>query len=196
MFTFIKSENDLKKLQWIIHACGAVSVGLTAMVAYWLFFIQTESYARTWQQTYETDTELINQEHEIHNQLQDARQELEQLEERLSELTALIPDRPEESHFLAQLSELAATTGLQIRDFRPGDSEQSNQVHQLSVQLTGSGDYECLCHFLDGIQSLERLTHVSRLKVDPAAEDGLHPVDMKLTIFFANDSSVTQVAKQ
>jgi Tfp pilus assembly protein PilO len=200
MKSLIKSETDLQRLRWTVHGCGALVTVLIVFTAWWIAFYQTETDVQSWRASLAEDSLLLNDEPRLRSQLRDSTRELQTLEGRLNELTALIPDRPEESLFLAQLSELASSTKLQIRDFRPGGVQQSNEVMQLSIQLTGTASYECLCRFLDGLQSLRRLTQVSQLKVSPGVTEGIYPVEMELTIFFANQNdaaeSTTKVARR
>ncbi|MCP4787262.1 MAG: type 4a pilus biogenesis protein PilO [Fuerstiella sp.] len=115
---------------------------------------------------------------------------------RLDKVTALIPHNPEESLFLAQLSMLADDSTLTIQNFRPGRPEENDRVQRIRVQLTGEGSYEGICKFLDGLRSLPRLTHVSKLQIDPITVSGTYPLDMELSIFFAagSDSAATKVA--
>lgn len=184
----------LTQLRIAVHGIGLAGTIAIPLAAYALLFSTNDRHAEEWSAAIKVDSEIVRQEVELIAEWENTESELLTLKQRLEELKAQIPNGPEESRFLAQLSKLAEEAELGIRNFRPGPAEDSNDVKRIRVKLSGVGSYECLCRFLDGLQSLPRLTHVTTLKIDPADSDGQYPVDMELSIFFAGNRAKTTKA--
>lgn len=200
------------KLRLFVHGIGVLITVSILSVSYFLFLTSSESREAVWTSSIDADRALIAQRDEIRSARELAECELFAMSQRLDELTALIPHTPDESRFLAELAELAGHTGLVIRNFRPGPPEEagspdhpaaaarangaaeSSPLQRIRVNLSGAGSYEGICRFLDGLQALPRLTHVSRLDVIPEAGSQLYPVELELSIFFA--AQTTQVARR
>lgn len=178
-----------------VHAAGS-AVALTIVLAGYTLLgashscDETDCIARI-----EEGKRLIDQSEMLHEILELNECELFEHSQRLERLNALIPYRPESSRFLAQLAKLADSSELDIRNFRPGTPEDKETIKRIKVQLTGAGSWECICRFVHGLHSLPRLTHVSRLSIDPINADQQYPVNMELSIFFAADDSSTRIAR-
>ena len=170
-----------------VHATGLAVTLLIAGAGYLTSFATTQARAEVCQQSISENAMLLDKADMIVRRRDLAETEVAALSSRLRELTSMIPDAPLESQFLAQLTALSEECQLSIRDFQPGPVEQTENLKQIRVRLFGHGSWECVCRFLDGLQALPRLTHISRLKMAHGEESGIYPVDMELTIFFASD---------
>ncbi len=101
-----------------------------------------------------------------------------------------------ETEFLAQLSELAAATDLKIHELRPGDEVDQKTHRELPIYLTGETSYDSLCHFLAGLEKVDRLTQLTALQVNAGTgESDTFPVTMTVTIFFAPSAVKSQPAE-
>ena len=181
-----------RQLRLAVHSCGLAIVAVIAATGYVTSFAATEDQEDAWQQSIAHDENLLQQQETILFDRENTECELFAMSRRLEELTAMIPNEPEESRFLAQLSALADESQLSIQNFRPGPPEDTHNVKRIRVQLSGAGSYECICTFMDGLQALPRLTHVSRLTIDPVDSSGMYPVQLELSIFFAADGNQDQ----
>ena len=173
----------------VVHTTGIAVTLLIAGAGYVTSFATTQARAEDCQQSILENSMLLDKADMIVRRRDLAETEVAALSSRLRELTSMIPDAPLESQFLAQLTALSEECQLSIRDFQPGPVEQTENLKQIRVRLSGHGSWECVCRFLDGLQALPRLTHISRLKMTHGEESGVYPVDMELTIFFAGDSA-------
>ena len=168
-----------------VHGIGLAGVITIPALCYTFFLAENAQQVAACSSTIAADSAIILNRAELTEQRENTECELYALKQRLEELKAQIPNAPEESRFLAQLSKLAEESQLGIRHFRPGPPEDSNDVRRIRVQLSGVGSYECLCRFLNGLNSLPRLTKVSMLKVEPPNSERQYPVNLELSIFFA-----------
>lgn len=118
------------------------------------------------------------------------RGELAELDRRAGRLTKQIEavrkriaGQSGEEQFLSQLSELAEREQLKIREHSITPPRPFAGRWQMQLTVFGSGRYESICRFLDGITRLPRLCRVDRLDVT-TAPDGVYPVELTLAIFF------------
>ena len=184
------------QLRAAVHVTGAIVTLLIAAAGYSIGFVSDTNQETTWKNSIESGQELLKIREQIAQDRDIAECELFAMTRRLEELTALIPNNPESSRFLAQLAHLGAESELGIENFRPGPPETTDNMRRIRVQLSGTGRYESICRFLDGLQTLPRLTRVAKLQVDPPGENGLYSVSMDLLIFFAaNQLASTKVAR-
>lgn len=114
------------------------------------------------------------------------------LDERYAEVTARIPSHPDESGFLAQVTELARRAGIRVEGFRPGALRTQGRYGELEIGVTAVGDYQSLCRFLHGLPELSRFCHLVSLDVDASSQTGGSvPMSMQLRIYFNKSSNVT-----
>lgn len=184
----LTEKMSTRQLAGAMHATGTAVIAVILAVGYTTGYSSVESNEAEWIDTIHENQSLLQRSQQIEDERNLTECELFALTRRLEELNALIPDTRDESSFLAQLAALADEADLDIQNFRPGPAEDSHNLKRIRVQLTGAGSYECICTFLDGLQALPRLTHVSRMKIDPLNATNQYPVEMELSIFFAADS--------
>lgn len=185
-----------QQLRIASNAVGLLVLVMIVCVGYFFNLTTTEGQLVDLQEQLNSDRQVLELKDAIVRTQETAECELFAMTERLDELTDMIPETPQESRFLAQLSQLAESACLQISDFRPGPAEDGETLKRIEVRLSGTGSYVCLCEFLHGLDSLPRLTHVSELIVSPVNADGVYPISMSLAIFFAESKAATKVAKR
>lgn len=185
-----------KQLKIASHAIGLLVLSLILSLGYFFNLTTTEDQLVTLQEDVNSDRQVLELSDAIVRTKETAECELFAMSQRLDELTDMIPETPQESRFLAQLSQLAESACLQISDFRPGPVEDDEALKRIEVRLSGAGSYICLCDFLHGLHSLPRLTHVSELAISPINEEGVYPISMSLAIFFAASKTPTKMAKR
>lgn len=185
-----------QQLKIVSHGIGLFVLSLIVCLGYFFNLTTTEDQLVSLQKDVSADRQLLELKDAIVRTQETAECELFAMTQRLDELTDMIPETPQESRFLAQLSQLAESASLEISDFRPGPVEDGEALKRIEVRLSGAGSYVCLCEFLHGLHSLPRLTHVSELAISTINEDGLYPISMSLAIFFAESKTPTKVAKR
>ncbi len=104
----------------------------------------------------------------------------------LQQLTGMVPERPSESEFLAQLSDLAKEAGVQLLQFEPQSSFERDSYREISIRCSAQAPYAALCQFLHELNSLPRLTDVTRLIIRQSqqSEDStLLSMELEISIF-------------
>lgn len=180
-----KIERDIKRLDWLIHTVGflvTLTCCSTALLL-WEHSLADEQLLLT--RRMGRASQLLANAVETRAVAESHRIELAQRELQWSELIARIPDAPQESEFLAQLSGLARETGMEIREYHPESTFATDTHVELEIALRADGSYGSLCRFLDGVEALPRLCRVTQLDVSTSDEPSeSYPVNMKLRLFF------------
>ena len=113
------------------------------------------------------------------------KEQLASVLETLTALQAKLPDTPDESQFLHELSERALATGVSLSDFRPGAITQRPNCKDIDLRLRGTGSYASVCRWLDQLRDLPRLIRISHVAISgPSAAGGDCLIDLQLNLVF------------
>ncbi len=102
----------------------------------------------------------------------------------LQQLMGMVPERPSESEFLAQLSELASQSGVQLLHFEPQATTQHDPHSEISIRCSAQANYPAVCKFLYGMSDLPRLTDVTRFTIRQSTDEhSILMVELEISIF-------------
>jgi Tfp pilus assembly protein PilO len=177
-------ELKLAAWSWGLHAAGALAAGGLVAAAVGLFFVPLTRDAAGVEQQVTVSEGFVQTAERIRTENADLKRRAAELETQMAGLMARIPDKPQESEFLANLATLAGETGLTIREYRPGVVTRKEKYDELEIELSAQANYESLCRFLSGMQSLSRLCQISQLEIKTDEDTG-YSIDMELHVFFA-----------
>ncbi len=177
-------DKRLRRLRLSVH--GFAATGLVTMVlgVWWSSIRPLESQQYVASQRLARLEETLSAADDIEAEHVSLRKQFAAACEQETSLQARIPDDPSEEEFLALASRLAAETGLQIKDYRPGKSLREPSCSSLEVQLVGKGNYESICGFLDGLSKLPRLSTIASLHIDASKSDADYLVEIAVLLYF------------
>jgi len=181
----VDPNGKLRLLSWSLHGLGALIALAIALVADRVAFRPLDAeVAACARKTAELqavirDGERLRAEHAR------LRREVTRARRRSADLSARIPDQPQEADFLAQLSQLADDSGLEIRDYRPGVIRPTPSYATMRVELICAGGYASICTFLDGLAELPRHCTVVRFEIDAASPGELYSMEVSLELYVA-----------
>jgi Tfp pilus assembly protein PilO len=115
--------------------------------------------------------------------------ELEALERDAENMRLRIPDRPEETEFLRQLTQVADEEHLRILNWERGRLDERPTHTEYEIRLVCEGKYPAICGFLDRLDHLPRVTSVQRMSVQATDESKEYPFDMTLKLYFGARAS-------
>ncbi|HUG71560.1 MAG TPA: type 4a pilus biogenesis protein PilO [Pirellulaceae bacterium] len=127
---------------------------------------------------------LLETERDIDHEFARLHEELARLEASAEAARQRIPETPQESEFLAQLSEAARDEGFAINNFTRGSATVLDTHSQLQIRLTGEGDYASICGFFEKMVSFSRVATVSQMSLRIPADSEVYPLDMTMTLYF------------
>jgi len=178
------NDRKLMVLGWLFHLGGLVTLVLGGCV--YQFVI---SGSITHRQTANAEEiarleAVLETERGTERDFARLQAELVRLEASAEAARQRIPETPQESEFLAQISEAANEKGLQIQNFTRGAVTVLETHSQLQIRLTGQGDYASICGFFEKMANFSRVATVSNMNLSIPADSEIYPLDMTLTLYF------------
>lgn len=180
-----RHDTQTGMLTAVLNAAGAtVSLAVVAALMFGLIRPAMAERTRVREIVDATNT-FLNRQSEakakrdrFHARATDAEQQLQRSLDR-------VPGSAQESRFLAQLSELADSSGLVIRQFRPAQPTHKELHSELKIDVHGTANYPSLCRFLSQVHDMPRLCRVAKLTISDAGPDDNYSVNLTVIVFFA-----------
>lgn len=104
-----------------------------------------------------------------------------ELNSKLDKINKMIPENPDVSLFIDEISKLAIQSSIQINNITPGELVDKNNYREFKIVLKISGDYFDLLKFLQALNGLDRLTSVSTIQT--SAKGNIVESDLALVVY-------------
>lgn len=111
-------------------------------------------------------------------------QELEELRERVEEVTRRIPDQPREGEFLADLTRLAEQQSVAIEDFQRGAAIETAGYSAVTVSVNLRGSYSDVCLLVEEISKLPRLAELTEMVIRRETETNDRSVSVTYALYY------------
>jgi type IV pilus assembly protein PilO len=157
---------SLSKLPWYGQIAAFVVVSAGALFGFWKFYVsdvQADIDAR--------QTRLASLKTDITRGLSTARRlpefqsQVTDLEHRLENLKAVLPEQKDVADILRRVQGLATQSNLTIQRFTPQDPKQQPLYAELPYKLQAQGTYHDLGEFFDRISKFPRIINVSEIQI-------------------------------
>src|SRR6476620_3754782 len=165
---------SLTKLPWQAQIGAFVAVSVLAVGGFWNFYVtevQTDIAAR--------QARLLALRADVDKGVATARRlpqfqaDVSQLEGRLENLRAVLPEEKDVADILRRVQGLATQSNLTIQRFTPQDPKQETLYAALPYKLKAEGTYHDLGFFFDRISKFPRIINVGEISIkakpNPAA---------------------------
>ncbi|MBC8356456.1 MAG: type 4a pilus biogenesis protein PilO [Planctomycetes bacterium] len=180
----IANDRKLMVLGWLFHLGGLATLVLGAFV-YQFIVSGVLTHQQSANATAIAELEvLLETERHTEREFASLQEELVRLEASAEAARQRIPESPQESDFLAQISEAAIEKGLSIQNFTRGEVTVLETHSQLQIRLQGAGDYASVCGFFEKMKTFSRVATVNHLNLQIPANSEIYPLDMTLTLYF------------
>lgn len=177
-------DEAVRRLDACLHAVGAACALAIFLLAWLCFFRPIDAQARAARDETTRLQEVIADSQQIRNDHAELSEKLDAARREATQLAANIPDDPQEAEFLAQLTQLANETGIEIQDYRPGQTRRYESFCVLTVDLVCVGQYPGTCRFLDELPELARRCAVEDLRITPAKTADQYETRMTLRLYY------------
>ncbi|HAU37240.1 MAG TPA: hypothetical protein DCX07_05935 [Phycisphaerales bacterium] len=135
--------------------------------------------------------EVVSQEEAIKMDLQRAavvpeiRNQVQEMRSRYINWQRRLPKQKELGQFLREISTQISDQSLSNQVIEPGNPAREELYHTLPIIMKFGGPYPAMAQFLKGLENMERLTRVQRIRIknDPK-KDGEVDVELRLNIYF------------
>ena len=102
--------------------------------------------------------------------LQDYRDQLNQIEASLGEMLRQMPTKAEVASLLVDISQTGLASGLEFRLFKPAGVIRKEFYSELPITIEVIGQYEEMGLFVSGLASLPRIVTVHNVSINPIKE--------------------------
>ena len=159
-------ELSLSKLPWYGQIGAFVAISVLSLFVFWKFYVsevQADIEAR--------QVRLVALRADIAKgqatalRLPQFQSEVTELEHRLENLRAQLPEEKDVADILRRVQGLAAQSNLNIQRFTPGEPKQEALYASLPYKLKAEGTYHNLGLFFDRISKFPRIISVSEISV-------------------------------
>lgn len=178
------NDRKLMILGWLFHLGGLVTLVLGACAYQFVISGLITRQKSDNAAEIERLELLLETERDAGREFAGLQAELARLEASAEAARQRIPETPQESEFLAQISEAARDKGLSINEFTRGAVTVLDTHSQLQIRLTGEGDYASICGFFEKMASFSRVATVSQMQLSVPPDSEVYPLDMTMTLYF------------
>jgi type IV pilus assembly protein PilO len=157
---------SLTKLPWQAQIGAFVAVSVLAVGGFWNFYVtevQADIDAR--------QARLLALRADVDKGVATARRlpqfqaDVSQLEARLENLRAVLPEEKDVADILHRVQGLATQSNLTIQRFTPQDPKQETMYASLPFRLKAEGTYHDLAFFFDRISKFPRIINVGDISI-------------------------------
>lgn len=171
-----------------IHLLGAtLFVGLFASVGYFVVLPLRANHVDASLEVNQLKS-TVRKSRTSSSELKQLRQEFEKTEQRAEAIRQRIPASRQEAEVLENLSRLAQQHSLDIVDYRRGGVSDGEQFSRVQIDLQCEGSFPAICHFIDAVNKLERLTTIDQLQIQTTENSHRYPLDMSIALYYRHSN--------
>ena len=159
-------ELSLTKLPWYAQiGAFVVLAGGGVGLFYQYYEVPTREEMETRQSQLKALTADIEKGRETEKQLPEFRAQVEDLEGRLGNLRAVLPEEKDAGDLLRRLQTVATQSNLKIKSFKPAATVTKTLHAEWPIQLELDGTYHNLAIFFDRVGKFTRIVNISGVDI-------------------------------
>jgi type IV pilus assembly protein PilO len=160
---------SLSKLPWQAQIGAFVLVCAGAVFGFWYFYVaELQADINMRQSRLNTLKKDVAKGVATARRLPEFQAQVDQLEERLASLTAVLPEQKDVADILRRLQTLATQSSLSIQRFTPQPTVQQTLYAEVPFRLQAEGTYHNLGAFFDRISKFPRIINISEISIRAA----------------------------
>ena len=157
---------SLSKLPWHAQIGAFVVVAAGALFGFWHFYVsEAQVEIETRQARLGTLRADISRGVATARRLPEFQAQVTDLEHRLDNLKAVLPEEKDVADILRRVQGLATQSNLTIQRFTPQEPKQQALYAELPYRLQAQGTYHDLGEFMDRVSKFPRIINVSELQI-------------------------------
>lgn len=188
----LQSNQQSRYFGYSLHALGAAVTALTVG----LFF------ALVYQPLVEKREQNVSRAEQIDRLLQShssegsdyrrLRSQLEEMKGAVAELHSQLAQELSEEALLADISEIAAESDLQILDYQVG-SPKSLLTHSITeIGFSCHGSYASICKFLEKAEQITKIAKLSKFELESSENSYSYPIQLTFVLYSEGKSNDTR----
>jgi type IV pilus assembly protein PilO len=160
---------SLSKLPWQAQIGAFVLVCAGAVFGFWYFYVaELQADINMRQSRLNTLKKDVAKGVATARRLPEFQAQVDQLEERLASLTAVLPEQKDVADILRRLQTLATQSSLSIQRFTPQPTVQQALYAEVPFRLQAEGTYHNLGAFFDRISKFPLIINISEISIRAA----------------------------
>jgi Tfp pilus assembly protein PilO len=178
-------DDETRRFGRLLHYVGVLATVVSVSAGYSFVHAPTlhavaDRFARIEELTLSLQNVPVVREH--HRR---ASEKLREVTARIANVQQRVPPDANAGEFLKEVTQLANSVELAIKDFNPEKPQSKNGYAEMEVTLKGAGSFASICSFIDRLTKLNRLSKVKNLAVSASETPGEYPMTATLVIYFA-----------
>ena len=177
-------DDETRRFGRVLHYAGLLATVVCATAAYSL--LNAPAARATSDTSMQIQSVLLSVQNApiIRQQHRKVAETLQNVTTRIAEVQRRVPKDADAGEFLKQISKIASSERLAIKDFHPEKPSSKDGYAEMHVTLKGQGSFASICTFVDRLNKLTRLSKVKDLTL--SAADGAidYPMTATLVIYF------------
>jgi type IV pilus assembly protein PilO len=164
-------ELSLNKLPWQWQIGAFVLVCSGAVFGFWKFYVvEYQAEVATRQTRLTAMRKDITKGVATARRLPEFQGQVDQLEDRLQSLAAVLPEQKDVADILKSVQTLASQSSLSLQGFSPKPTVQQALYAEVPFRIQAEGTYHNLGHFFDRISKFPRIINVSEISIRPKTD--------------------------
>ena len=164
---------SLSKLPWQAQIGAFVLVCAGAVFGFWNFYVvDVQADINMRQSRLNTLKKDVTKGVATARRLPEFQAQVDQLEDRLISLTAVLPEQKDVADILRRIQTLAQQSSLSIQRFTPQPTVQQTLYAEVPFRLQAEGTYHNLGAFFDRISKFPRIINISEISIRAANDTG------------------------
>lgn len=157
---------SLSKLPWQAQIGAFVVVCAGAVFGFWYFYVaDLQADINMRQSRLNTIKKDVAKGVAAARRLPEFQAQVDQLEERLASLTAVLPEQKDVADILRRLQGLATQSNLTLLRFTPSAQRQQPLYAEVPYRLTAVGSFHNLALFFDRVSKFPRIINIGDISI-------------------------------
>jgi type IV pilus assembly protein PilO len=162
---------SLSKLPWYAQVGAFVALGLGMCGSFYYYYeMPQRAEMRTRQDQLKALQADVKKGRETEAKLGDFRQQVEDLQERLVSLAAVLPEEKDAADLLRRMQTVATQSDLTIKSFKPAPVVTKQLHAEWPINLQLDGTYHNLALFFDRVGKFTRIVNISSVTMKAKAK--------------------------
>jgi Tfp pilus assembly protein PilO len=188
-------DEDTKRFGRLLHYAGVLATVICTTVGY--SFLHAPAVREIAETSAKIDDLLASVRNgpvtREHHRI--AVEKLHEVTTRIANLQRRVPRDADAGAFLKEVTQIAKSDQLGIKDFHPEKPEVKTGYAEMQVTLKGQGSFGSVCSFIDQLTKLTRLSKITNLTLSVGDNATEYPMTATLVIYFGlrgNDEASAQ----
>jgi Tfp pilus assembly protein PilO len=179
----------------MIHAAGGSILLAAALVFYLSFYAPAAADIQVRTRRMEQLEMLMGSSEKVASDHRELQSRLDALRHDAASTRKRMPRRTSTQSFIENVTQLAASNGLQVELCSAAAPEAYKTHSQVEVTCRLNGGYASICRFLADVDQLSQISKVSSLEIDHSKNSEAYPVHLTFQLYYRAELHDTELRR-